>query len=148
MQIFKNIFCRTPLTDVSGCCWGVRFLLIELHMAILLNSYFHFQETTGISTNVIFVLSKSSSFIWKSLSVMTFFQIIFCICWWTNSVNGLRITAWKVSKYWVFSGPYFLAYGVSLRIQSECGKIRTRKNSVFGHFSRSVCMKQKTHKEN
>ena len=27
--------------------------------------------------------------------------------------------------------------GVSLRIQSECGKIRTRKNSVFGHFSRS-----------
>ena len=29
-------------------------------------------------------------------------------------------------------------YEVSLRIQSECGKIRTRKNSVFGHFSRSV----------
>ena len=25
----------------------------------------------------------------------------------------------------------------SLRIQPECGKIRTRKNSVFGHFSRS-----------
>ena len=50
-------------------------------------------------------------------------------------------TAWKVSKYWVFSGPYFPAFGlntekysVSLRIQFECGKIRTRKNSVFGHF--------------
>ena len=26
-------------------------------------------------------------------------------------------------------------YEVSLRIQSECGKIRTRKNSVFGHIS-------------
>ena len=26
---------------------------------------------------------------------------------------------------------------VSLRIQTECGKIRTRKNSVFAHFSRS-----------
>ena len=26
-----------------------------------------------------------------------------------------------------------------LRIQSECGKIRTRKNSVFGNFSRSDC---------
>ena len=25
-----------------------------------------------------------------------------------------------------------------VRIQSECGKIRTRKNSVFGHFSRSA----------
>ena len=36
-------------------------------------------------------------------------------------------TAWKV-------------YAVSLRIQSECGKIRTRKNSAFEHFSRSVRM--------
>ena len=27
---------------------------------------------------------------------------------------------------------------LSLRIQSKCGKIRNRKNSVFGHFSRSV----------
>ena len=26
-------------------------------------------------------------------------------------------------------------YGVSLRIQSECGKIRTGRNSVFGHFT-------------
>ena len=45
----------------------------------------------------------------------------------------------------VISGPYFPAFGlntemycVSLRIQSECGKIRTRNNSVFGSFSRSV----------
>ena len=52
--------------------------------------------------------------------------------------------AWKVSKYGVFSGPYFPAfavntetYGVNLRIQFECRKIRTRKNSVFGYFSRS-----------
>ena len=27
---------------------------------------------------------------------------------------------------------------ISPRIQSECGKIQTRKNSVFGHFPRSV----------
>ena len=54
-------------------------------------------------------------------------------------------TAWKVSKYGVFSGPYFPTfglnterYGVSLRIQSKCGKRRTRENSVFGHFSRSA----------
>ena len=44
-----------------------------------------------------------------------------------------------MSKYGVFSSPYFAAFGlntdgVSLCIQSECGKIRTRKNSVFGHF--------------
>ena len=29
-------------------------------------------------------------------------------------------------------------YGVSLRIQSEYRKMRTRNNSVFGHFSRSI----------
>ena len=50
-----------------------------------------------------------------------------------------------MSKYGVFSGPYFSAialnmerYSVSVRIQSECGKIPTRKNSVFWHFSRIV----------
>ena len=49
-----------------------------------------------------------------------------------------------MSKYAVFSGPYFPTFGlnterywVSLRIQSECAKTQTRKNSVFGHFPRS-----------
>ena len=57
---------------------------------------------------------------------------------------GFLYTAWKVSKYGVISGPYFTAfelnteiYSVNLRIQSEHMKIWTRKNSVFGHFSRS-----------
>ena len=51
----------------------------------------------------------------------------------------------KCPKYGVFSGPYFSVYGlnakvygVNIRIQSQYRKIRTRKNSVFGHFSRSV----------
>ena len=42
------------------------------------------------------------------------------------------------------SGPYFPIFGlnteicgVNLRIQSKCGKIQTRKNSVLGQFSRS-----------
>ena len=50
-----------------------------------------------------------------------------------------------MSKYGVFSGPYFPVfglnteiYGVNICIQSEYRKIRTRKNSVFGHFSRSA----------
>ena len=54
-------------------------------------------------------------------------------------------TAWKVSKYGVFSDPYFPVFGlnteiysVNLRIRSEYMKIRTRKNSVFGYFSGSV----------
>ena len=54
-----------------------------------------------------------------------------------------------MSKHGYFPGPYFPAfrlnterYSVSLRIQSECGEIRTRKNSIFGHFSRSVGKEQ------
>ena len=45
-----------------------------------------------------------------------------------------------------FFGQYFSVFGlnteryfVSLRIQSTCSKIRTRKSFVFGYFSRSVC---------
>ena len=56
-------------------------------------------------------------------------------------IKGLWVTAWKLFKYGVFSGPYFPAFGlntkmyvVNLRIQSKYGKIRTRKNSVFRQF--------------
>ena len=46
------------------------------------------------------------------------------------------------SFFWfVFSG-IWTENGVSLRIQSEFGKIRTRKNSAFGHFSRSAQIDQ------
>ena len=54
------------------------------------------------------------------------------------------ITVWKVSKYRVISGPCFpvfrlntVIYFVNCRIQSEYRKIRTRNNSIFGHFSHS-----------
>ena len=61
-------------------------------------------------------------------------------------VNSLKLTMReKCPKYGVISGPNFPVfglnteiYGVNLRIQSEYRKIRTRKNSAFGHFSRSV----------
>ena len=53
-----------------------------------------------------------------------------------------KATAWKVSKYGAFCDSYFPVFRlntkiVNIRIQSEYRKIRTRKNSVFGHFSRS-----------
>ena len=60
------------------------------------------------------------------------------------------IIAWKVSKYGVVSGPYFPVFGLNteiysihLCIQSECRKIRTRNNSVFGHFSGSVFVQRR-----
>ena len=52
-----------------------------------------------------------------------------------------HFTACKVSKYGVFSGQYFNAFGLNTEfhvIPSEYRKMRTRKNSIFGHFSRSV----------
>ena len=65
-----------------------------------------------------------------------------------HGLNMPTITARKVSKYWVFSDLYFTAFGlntkrywVSLRIQSEYGKIQTRKTSVFKPFSHSVYLR-------
>ena len=59
-----------------------------------------------------------------------------------------------MTRYGVFSGPYFPPfrlkmeiYSVNLRIQSECGKIRTR-NSVFGHLSRYRVIKNISNKTN
>ena len=40
----------------------------------------------------------------------------------------------NLSKYGVFSGPYFPAFGLKQRD----AKARTRKNSVIGHFSHNV----------
>ena len=54
-------------------------------------------------------------------------------------------TAWKVSKYGIFSGPCFPVFGLNteiysvyLHIQSKYRRIQTRENSVFGHFSRNA----------
>ena len=59
--------------------------------------------------------------------------------------NRICYTVWKVSKYGVISGPRFPVFGlnmeiysINLCIQSKYRKIRTRNNSVFGHFSCSV----------
>ena len=41
------------------------------------------------------------------------------------------------SYFWSVFSRIWTECGESLRIQSECEKIRTRNNSVFGHFLRS-----------
>ena len=72
----------------------------------------------------------------------------YSVLFWNNlTIFFLFDTVWKVSKYGVFSGLYFSAFGLNteryflfLRIQSEYGKIRTRKYSVFGHFSHNVIL--------
>ena len=45
--------------------------------------------------------------------------------------------------FWSVFSRIWNEYGEILRdTQSECGKIRTRKNYIFGHFSRSVIFYQ------
>ena len=67
-----------------------------------------------------------------------------CILFYSETKINLSLRE-KCPNTDFFSGPYFPAFGlntdryfVSLRIQSECEKIRTRKNSVFEHLSRSL----------
>ena len=62
--------------------------------------------------------------------------------------SELKNTARIVTNYGVISSPYIPAfelnterYEVALHIQSECGKIRKRSNSLFGHFSRSEILR-------
>ena len=57
-------------------------------------------------------------------------------------------TASKVSKCGVISGPYFPLFGLNTEIYSEFSpnkEIRTRNNSVFGHFSGSGCFSWDIH---
>ena len=75
---------------------------------------------------------------WKTETQMTWFLVF--------------PTAWNMSKYGVFSSPYFPVFGlnkkifsVNLFVQSKYGKTRTRKNFVFGNFSHSVSLSLKDH---
>ena len=83
----------------------------------------------------------------RNLRISEIFELQYSKCFYHFFISfTVTLTAWKVSIFGVFSSPHFpvFSYGDlldkhSLRIHSEYGKIRTRKNSVFGHFSHSVC---------
>ena len=105
---------------------------------------YHRYLRPSIFGNCIFNFSKKLSCL-----ILTLFYTPLLVSHWTciikKQLDQIYVTAWKVSKYRVICGPYFPAFGLnternfaSLRIQSECGKIQTRNNSVFEHFSCSV----------
>ena len=91
--------------------------------------------------------AKSSDGMLKAFKIIKF-VLIFCylkqclstefaknlIAWEKNSNKSF--TWWKVSKYEVFSGPYFPAFGLSISPYSV--RMRENNNSVFGHFSCSA----------
>ena len=73
-----------------------------------------------------------------SIAVLIVFQGLYPC---TIAIKPISHTAWKVSKYGVISGLHFALFGlnteiysVNLRIQSEYSEMRSRNNSVSGHF--------------
>ena len=64
------------------------------------------------------------------------FSIIGLITASTHSVKCVQILSYFWSVFSCIRTEYG-DYGVNFRIQSEYKKIRTRNNSVFGHFSPS-----------
>ena len=76
----------------------------------------------------------------KSVQIRNFFWPVFSR---SRTEYGEIRSKW----YWVFSpnaGKYE-PEKTPYRIQSECGKIRSRKSSVSGHFSRSACSSNSWH---
>ena len=76
----------------------------------------------------------------SSLSWFIVMMIVIKTLWWWNvlTINLILselFTAWKVSKYGVFSGPY------SVRILENTDQ----KNSEYEHFSRSVAFSLSNH---
>ena len=82
---------------------------------------------------LLWLRTYSLIFIWFFFFMFSLFLFSFCFPTEWHCVKSVRIR--------IFSGPHFRAfglnterYGVSLRIQSECGKMRTRITPNTGTF--------------
>ena len=84
------------------------------------------------------------NYIWKLKKIIYFHNFF---NQWNGKTRSLKYSALreKCPNTDTNTSPYFPAfglntdgYGLPLRIQSEYWKIRTRKNSVFRHFSHSA----------
>ena len=86
----------------------------------------------------------------RKKKLITFWKIEFCNATYgfNTLITNVRVRVKKITwntqcvksvqmRNFFWSVFYHIWTWVSLRIQSKCRKIRTRKNSVFGHFSRS-----------
>ena len=80
---------------------------------------------------------------WADLSIRCCLFFLCHIYFWVKL--HVNCTAWKEYKFGVFSGPYFPVfvlntknYSVTLRIQSECGKIRTRETHNLDTFQAAL----------
>ena len=92
-----------------------------------------YQTTSWMKANV---MSNSK---WHFPSFCKFLSDVTKTVFWESKKHCV-----KSVQIWSFTCPYFPVlglnteiYGINLRIQLRYWKIRTRKNSVFGHFARS-----------
>ena len=69
---------------------------------------------------------------------MTYLQASLELNWLNISRHRHCVKSFQIqSNFWSVFSHIWTEYEVSLRIQSQCGKMRTRNYSVFGHFLRS-----------
>ena len=89
-----------------------------------------------------------SVFLLKSFLKQDFFWRLTRNCmklsYWVRIVRSWTFV-WELFNHGLLSGPHFPVFGlnteinyVNLRIQFKYGKIRTKKSSAVGHFSRDV----------
>ena len=131
-----------PINWMVPIWWGilvVSWLSFIWKPCTLLTSFSFVKKTSLNFVNNYFACARSP--------VQSPERSILTLCWLfflvVEKMNNLA--ARKFSKHGVFPSAHVLAFGVSLRIQSKCGKIRNRKSSVFGYFSCSVWMIKRFH---
>ena len=75
---------------------------------------------------------------WKEIMIFT--VKVLCLSIY-QSVKSVRIQSFFVAHFFPHSNWIYAVkiYWVNLRIQSESGKMQTKKNSIFGHFLRTIC---------
>ena len=116
---------KRMLEEVSDNKIQVRFWVFQLPLGSgspsFPSSFFFFF--------VVFVIYKHNFF----ASLHLFFKVL-----WSYEVSDNNFTTWEVSKCGLFFGPYFPAFELITEIYAVYRKIRTRINSIFGHFSHSV----------
>ena len=81
------------------------------------------------------ILKKSYSRA-KRRSKTTHYYILIICCWTMVCVKSVRIQSFSGSYFFRIQPEYgeYAEYSVSLRIQSECGKMRTRKTPNTDNF--------------
>ena len=161
-HVILTMLCDNKKVE-NRLAYGVLAFLWLLRLLILINII----HCLGHSIQILYVEAIYNQFVRPTAQMVSLFLQIKIFLWKFSCMRGYSkckknkypnetpfkkdFTTWKVSVFEVFTVPCFLAfglnterYGVSLHIQSECGKMWTRKISEYGYFSCSDLSKRRT----